>query len=116
MAGKETKVQNDIMCMLSWHPKIAWAMVTTTGEFRVRGGYITIGAYYINGEKHKDGLSDIIGMLKGGRLFVIEVKKPGETPTPPQWEFINFVNDMGGLAGFADSVEMARELIDECST
>lgn len=61
------------------------------------------------------GVSDILGILPGGRMFAVEVKKPGWSPPSPrtkayrhyfnQQRFINAVNRSGGIGLFAQSVE-----------
>jgi hypothetical protein len=99
---KESKLQTDIMNMLLNHELVSWAYVTSAGGFRVKGGYITVGF---------KGLSDIIGQLKDGRLFAIEVKLPGKTPTPEQLGFIETVNSANGVAGWCDSVEGASLIL-----
>jgi hypothetical protein len=44
------------------------------------------------------GVSDIVGVLEGGRLLAIEVKRPGGKLTDEQSWFIDEVNRRGGLA------------------
>lgn len=104
---KESDIQTDIMKMLLKHPKVCWAMVITTGKFKVKGGYITVGHYMSDEQKRKTGMSDILGMLNNGRTLSIETKKPGELPTEEQYEYIDLVNSRGGLAFWANSVESA---------
>ena len=77
------------------------------------------------------GLSDITGVLKGGRAFYIEVKKTGQIPkarpvikrfeivskekqrTIDQWDFIESVNKAGGLAFYADSPNTADDILQK---
>ena len=101
---KESKLQTDIMNMLLNHELVSWAYVTSAGGFRVKGGYITVGF---------KGLSDIIGQLKDGRLFAIEVKLPGKTPTPEQLDFIETVNSANGIAGWCDSINGAESILEK---
>ncbi len=55
------------------------------------------------GEK---GMADIIGVLKpSGRYIAIEVKRPGEDPTPEQEAFLREVADCNGIAIVARSVQ-----------
>jgi hypothetical protein len=55
---------------------------------------------------HTRGVSDIIGCLpKTGRFLAIEVKRPGGKPTLEQQQFIDTINQAGGLAFVARSVE-----------
>jgi hypothetical protein len=53
------------------------------------------------------GTSDIIGMLKGGKFFAIEVKAPDRirTTTQLQQEFIDKINNGGGVAFVAISIQ-----------
>lgn len=46
-------------------------------------------------------------------VFWIEVKRPGETPKPIQREFIAKLRHMGYKAGWCDSVESLKQLLDE---
>ncbi len=51
------------------------------------------------------GVSDILGVLKGGRFLAIEVKRPGGRATPDQLQFLTRISQEGGLAFVATSVE-----------
>jgi len=75
-----------------------------------------VGAY-----KHRpiiEGISDIIGPPR----LAIEVKLPGKIPNPKkrqltktelaQIEFIDIVNQAGGIGFFADSLEMVVERLN----
>jgi len=110
---KESEVQSEIMNMLLMHPKVCWAMVITTGVFKVKGGCITVGHYMSDEQKRKTGISDILGMLNNGKTLAIETKKPGEVPTEEQYEYIDLVNSRGGLAFWTDSVEKAMYGLNE---
>lgn len=50
------------------------------------------------------GSSDLIGWTKDGRFLAIEVKAPGKKPTDAQLNFIDKVNDAGGVAFCTDKV------------
>jgi len=58
------------------------------------------------------GSADIIGIFHG-RFLAIEVKKPKEHPTPEQREFLNLVNEKGGVAFYACSVKEVRIKLSE---
>lgn len=112
----EAVVQNAILDMLLIHRRVAWCMVITTGVFKVKGGgHLTTGHYLNDDGKRLTGMSDILGQLTGGRLFAIEVKRPGEKPTKEQLDFISLVNRKGGVAGWADNVHDAKDIIEEKS-
>jgi len=98
----ESKIQAAIMNMLIINHNVAWAHVTTNGSAKMKGFYVKLGY---------TGMSDIIGQTRKGKLFAIEVKKPGETPSKNQQDFINMVLDNNGIAGVAESVEDAQELL-----
>ena len=54
------------------------------------------------------GVADIIGCYKG-RMIAIELKSPTGKPTPEQERFIQNVNEAGGIAFVARSID---EVID----
>lgn len=102
---KEAEIQADISDLLFKHPLVAWHFVTTTGKIKGRGGsWITLGF---------PGMSDIIGQLRDGRLFAIEVKVPGNKPTDVQIEFLDTVSKNGGVSGWCVSVKEALDIIGE---
>jgi hypothetical protein len=109
---KESDIQQRIVTVLTGHEKVAWAMVVTTGKFKVKGGYITTGHYITEDQKRLTGMSDIIGQLRDGRFFCIETKKPGEEPTEEQFAFLDLVEMNGGVSGWADSVESALWILE----
>ena len=51
------------------------------------------------------GISDILGVLPGGRMLAIEVKTEKGKLSPHQERFIQNVNDNGGLAFVARSFD-----------
>lgn len=56
-----------------------------------------------------DGISDIIGVLPGGKMLTVECKMPGNKPSPEQKGFIEKVRQHGGIAVVVYDVQ---ELID----
>lgn len=54
------------------------------------------------GEK---GISDIIGLTPTGKFLAIEVKMPKKKPSKEQLDFIDKVNEKGGLAFWADNLD-----------
>jgi hypothetical protein len=50
-------------------------------------------------------------MPKTGRFLAIEVKRPGGKATPEQQQFIDTINQAGGLAFVARSVEEVEKYI-----
>lgn len=59
------------------------------------------------------GWPDTFGFIKGPppRPVFIEVKKPGENPTPQQVAFLRVVHADGCLAGVARSIEDAEKIM-----
>lgn len=112
MGLSEKEIQRDICKMLLNSPDVAFYTVNTTGKVMYRKFWITIGKWFSSQYKNDhDGLSDITGMTIQGTYFAIEVKAPGKEPTIDQWNFINHVNENGGLAGYAMSVTSAEQII-----
>jgi hypothetical protein len=62
---------------------------------------------------HTRGVSDIIGCLPGGGFLAIEVKRPGGKLSPEQQQFIDTINQAGGLAFVAHSVEEVQEKLKD---
>ena len=59
------------------------------------------------------GLSDIAGVLVGGRAFYVEVKAKAGKVSKEQKEFIDKVNFSGGLAFVARSVSDVSDELDK---
>ena len=60
------------------------------------------------------GSSDLIGIRKrDGRFIALEVKKPGEEPTPEQEDFMRIVRGGGGIVAVVTSVQEALRAIRE---
>ena len=72
----------------------------------------SVGATVIGAGEHRrfvrfghSGLSDIIGILSGGRFLAIEVKSAKGRITPEQRAFLDNIEERGGVAFVARSVE-----------
>ena len=109
---KESELQQDIILAVGSHPKVAWCMAVTTGKFKVKGGFITVGHYISEDQKRLTGMSDIIGQLKDGKFFCIEVKLPDEMPTDEQYNFMSLVAQNKGTAGWCTNVQDAIKIIE----
>jgi hypothetical protein len=94
------------MELLEQHPSVAWVMRMNTGV-----------AVYGEGDQKRfvrfsiPGVSDIVGQLKDGRFFAVEVKRPGKEPTDDQWAFLRNVAQNGGLAGWVDDASQLADFI-----
>lgn len=61
------------------------------------------------------GSSDLIGISsRHGRMFALEVKMPGKSPTKEQVAFMALVRKMGGFATVVTSIEDAEKAIERC--
>ena len=54
------------------------------------------------------GVPDIIACIKG-RFVAIEVKKPGGKPSALQKAYIKTINEIGGIAFWADNLDDVKE-------
>ena len=100
---KESDIQSQIMIALGNHPEVAWVYVTSAGSFRVRGGYMTVGV---------KGMPDILGQMRNGKMLGVEVKKPKQTPSPEQYEFLEMMTKNGAIAGWCTNVKGALDIIN----
>lgn len=93
----EKDIQKQILMLLKRHPKVQWVARFNSGTFVSGDRYISSNS--------QSGMSDILGMLKGGRLFAIECKSRTGKIMPHQQEFLDLITVGGGLAFVARSVE-----------
>jgi hypothetical protein len=59
------------------------------------------------------GIADIIGCFPNGRFLAVEVKLPGNKPTPEQLEFLDTVHQKNGIGIVATSLEDVMRLFPE---
>jgi hypothetical protein len=97
----EQDIQKQILDYLRWRG-IPCYKHQNAGIRKPDGGYIPTLTR---------GVSDIIGCIpKTGRFLAIEVKRPGNKPTAEQQQFIDTINEAGGLASVARSVEEVQKV------
>jgi len=109
----EKDVQAAILEALQFHPLVAWAARMNTGAAKFKDAkgkarFVRFGF---------PGMSDIIGQFKDGTFLAIEAKRPkGEGPTDDQKAFMETVNNNGGRAGVARSVDDIDRIFggDDC--
>jgi hypothetical protein len=53
-----------------------------------------------------------LGVLKGGRILAIEVKAPKGKVSPRQQQFLDTINEAGGLAFVAHSIEEVEQQLN----
>jgi hypothetical protein len=92
----EADVLKAVLATLEMHPKVAWVARMNSGAFEVEGRFVKAGF---------KGCSDILGMLKGGRLLAVECKSSKGKETADQAAFGARVAEEGGLYFVARSVD-----------
>lgn len=111
-AASEQDVLGQIVAYLRYEQargRVVWfARVNGGGTRDKTGRFLHFYWLYLRGRGPAGkGKADLEGQLPDGRYFALEVKKPGETATPAQREFLEIVRAHGGLAdvvrGFADA-------------
>ena len=91
--------------MLVWFDTILWYNRRRDD----RRHYVKARNTYI--PSHAPGVSDILGVLPGCRFLAVEVKVPKGKVSPHQQEFIDSVNQAGGLAFVARSLEDVEHIL-----
>ena len=85
----------EVLQALRTHSAVAWVRRQNNGAAKVGGRFIKFGW---------TGCSDLLGMLKDGRLLAVECKRPkGGKVSSEQAHFIAMVNQFGGCAFVATS-------------
>lgn len=108
----ESDVQKAIIHYLKLHPKVAWVARFNSGVMRSEYN----GRESFTRFSTQAGLSDVLGMMYGGKLFALEVKRPPfsgprNSREQAQAQFLGDIRAGGGLAGFATSIEDARAIL-----
>lgn len=98
----ERDVLKAVLQALRYDPRVASVERQQSGVFLEGNRHIRVGT---------PGALDIKGMLKGGRMFEIECKRPGGKPDPRQAARIARIRADGGVAGYCWSVESALALL-----
>lgn len=85
----------EILQALRTHNAVAWVRRQSTGTAKIQGRYIKFGWA---------GCSDLLGMMKDGRLLAVECKRPkGGKLSNDQAHFLAMVNQFGGCGFVATS-------------
>lgn len=120
MSITEKQIENQALTYLRNKRIFAWK-VQSVGIYDP-----TKGAFRRKPSGHINGVSDCIGCLPDGRILAIEFKKPyvskktgmisyrtqeqlEKLARPEQVEFINKIKALGGVAFYADSVEIVED-------
>lgn len=106
---KESKLQAEIIAALGNLKSVAFVRNNLVGRSRMDSGYVSFG--------HKNDL-DIFGLTKNGKYFEIEVKVEGQENKNPervkkQRQRVVFIRNNLGLSGFANSIEQAKEIVEQ---
>ena len=109
LAPTEHQVQAAILRYLEVSPRVAWAERMNTGAIKIpaangRDRFVRFGF---------PGCSDVIGMLKDGRLLAIEVKSKTGRVTDEQQKFLNLVAENKGVSLIARSVDDVMSVIEK---
>jgi hypothetical protein len=100
----EAQILKTILKYLRIHPMVAWRCRINSGTFSENDRFIQS-----NSQK---GMSDIIGMMKGGQLFAIECKSRTGRLQTHQDEFLCMILSGGGFAGVARSIEDVDKILN----
>lgn len=104
----EAQILKAIMELLRKHPKVAKVWRQNSGAARYQYGDKTS---YVNFNTAK-GMSDIMGILKTGRMLCIEVKSRTGKVAPHQQEFLESITKAGGVAFVARDIETVVNVLN----
>lgn len=102
----ERDILADILSALRRDPRIWIVERTQSGLFQDGDRMIRVGT---------KGKLDITGMLRGGKYYEIEVKRPGNKPDGYQSARIDNINRGGGAATWASSVATVMQWLDDAA-
>lgn len=111
----ESDLQDQILDYLALEQakgRVAWFCRMNSGAIKSGLRYIRYYVLHLLGlPPSAKGKADIEGMLAGGKYFALEVKRPGEKPTPEQVHFLSAVRLNGGIAAVVFSYADARSVL-----
>lgn len=114
---KETDRQAEIIRYLMTEPRVKFVIRQNSGGRFIKGAFVWFYKLFIKGYEpvHGKGVADLIGQLRDGRFFAIEVKRPDSTTQKEraalQLAFLATVRDAGGAAGIAETWQDAKKII-----
>ena len=94
----EKEVQRDIMAFLALHKIFHWRVNSgaITGEYKGKRRFVRFTSL--------NGVSDIVGILPGGKMLCIECKRRTGKVSDDQADFLFRAGSIGALAFVARSV------------
>lgn len=107
---KESDIQSMILKYLRYRGIFAWKNHSTgTWDPKRRVFRKIVGTWAIK------GVSDILGVLPGGRFLALEVKTPQrrKTASQDQLNFLSKIEELGGIASVVWNVDQVEKLLDE---
>lgn len=102
----ESEIQKLIIAWLKTNGIMCWRN-NTTGVYDAKAKAFR----QLTGVGAMTGISDILGILPGGRFLAIEVKCKTGKVSAEQLKFIEQINASGGLAGVARSLDDAKAML-----
>lgn len=119
---KEVDRQAEILRYLIAEPKVKFIIRVNGGGRFIKGAFVWFYKLFVPGYEplHGKGVSDLIGLLRDGRFFAIEVKRPdSETKKDRaalQASFLKIVQEANGVSGIAETWRDAQKIIHEVRT
>lgn len=102
----ESDILPGIVKYMRMNRAVAWvARINSGGAENAQGQYVAFHDIR--------GCSDIIGQMRTGQFLAIEVKRPGQRPTPKQQAFLELVAAFGGCSGWCTSAEGAARIVSD---
>ena len=104
-AGTPNDIVNQVLAYLRLRGVMAWRNNTT-------GVYDTVRKVFRTFHGRK-GVSDVMGVLPGGKIICVECKSGTGKLTKEQAAFIDEINAAGGLAFCTKDVREVQRIIEE---
>lgn len=109
--------QAEIVRYLLREPRVKFFIRVNGGGRFIKGAFVWFYKLFVPGFEpaHGKGVSDLIGQLRDGRFFAIEIKKPGartdKSREALQAAFLTLVAQADGAAGIAENWQDAKKII-----
>lgn len=104
----------DIINYLRHDPRVSVVIRVNGGGRKFGWGWVWFYRLFVRGLDPMDGkgCSDLLVQLRSGLFAALEVKRPDETPTVEQTEFLAAVAAGGGLSARVENWQQAKAAID----